>query len=719
MVPHKLLLCWLLSGLAFTLSGQVWIGIARIQSQGTTVSVKGIALNGPELGDIRYIQDETGAIALYPGSGSAPGLENVQAGDEVLVTGVLDPYQGLLEISPILSLDVLSSNNPLPEAKIIFPGGFSDQMESEHVRLQCVSFQAAGFFEGDHLYSINHYGGIGYNLYIPDGHPLVGKPIPATPVEMTGILSRYNTFRMLVRGMEDLPESPCMYFTTEVFPAEMETNALGLFWKTNVPCACSVRYGLTPAMGSTVSSADLLPVHSFSLDNLTPATAYYVQASCQFNGVEVPSPVRIFSTVSTSSGLIEVYFNKSTDPLFSTGTFPAGSSYQALEAAMLARIDAAKESIDVAVYNANITDWIDALKAAHSRGVQIRYIFEDQSTNSALSGSLPFPIMAGNADALMHNKFLVIDAELPDEAYVITGSMNWTSSGWKTDFNNQLIIQDQALARAYRTEFEEMWGSSGLMPNIQTSRYGPAKLENTPSVFKIGGRVVESFFTPSQRLVPLLVDRIGSAETDLECGLFILTRDELAAAVKDAWFDGVDVRVIIEDANISGSDFNFLLSQGVPVQAHKDYGLFHHKYAIIDADLPDSDPMVITGSYNWTAAATNENDENLLIIHDATIANLFLQEFEARWEEVVATTELGNPSDGFILFPNPASGEFWVRWDGPHSEEAFFRLWDGKGQFIKEMDAGQCAVSGLSPGIYWLTCHLPDGETFSKKILIH
>ena len=46
---------------------------------------------------------------------------------------------------------------------------------------------------------------------------------------------------------------------------------------------------------------------------------------------------------------------------------------------------------------------------------------------------------------------------------------------------------------------------------------------------------------------------------------------------------------------------------------------------IVDQDAPSSDPLVFTGSHNWSAAADNDNDENTLVIHDATIANIYYQ----------------------------------------------------------------------------------------------
>ena len=51
------------------------IATARLQGIGASVTVTGIVTNGSELGDpnLRYIEDNTGGMALY--SGSASGLQ--------------------------------------------------------------------------------------------------------------------------------------------------------------------------------------------------------------------------------------------------------------------------------------------------------------------------------------------------------------------------------------------------------------------------------------------------------------------------------------------------------------------------------------------------------------------------------------------------------------------------------------------------------------------
>ena len=43
--------------------------------------------------------------------------------------------------------------------------------------------------------------------------------------------------------------------------------------------------------------------------------------------------------------------------------------------------------------------------------------------------------------------------------------------------------------------------------------------------------------------------------------------------------------------------------------------------------------IVITGSYNFSRNAEENNDENVLIIHDTAIAAAYLAEWERVWDE--------------------------------------------------------------------------------------
>ncbi len=89
---------------------------------------------------------------------------------------------------------------------------------------------------------------------------------------------------------------------------------------------------------------------------------------------------------------------------------------------------------------------------------------------------------------------------------------------------------------------------------------------------------------------------------------------------------GVDVKVILDRYKASeGSEYDKLRSAGIPVRLHESAGLMHNKVAVIDGSI------TITGSYNWTGTAENENDENLIVIRSLEIFNSYEKEFEKIW----------------------------------------------------------------------------------------
>ena len=84
----------------------------------------------------------------------------------------------------------------------------------------------------------------------------------------------------------------------------------------------------------------------------------------------------------------------------------------------------------------------------------------------------------------------------------------------------------------------------------------------------------------------------------------------------------------------SGNEFATLQNAGVDVllknlSPSPSSALLHHKYAVIDADKPSPNNVILTGSHNWSSAAETQNDENELIVHSQRIANLYLQEFNS------------------------------------------------------------------------------------------
>ena len=704
----------------WSLQGQLPIQEARLLGEGNMVTVAGVVTNGDELGLIRYLQDAGGGLALYPGTGSAPGFDGVQRGDSLLVTGMLVDYFGLLELNPITSFTIIESGRPLPEPIEATPAELDESLEGCLLRLICSNVDSPnGLLLGGQEYLLQHFSGEEFDLYLPTGHPLSGSPAPTEAIDLVGILSQSGNYQLLPRDADDLQPSACLYFSSPPVLSDQQSDGFQLQWQTSNPAGSMLRYGPTPELDFAVVAPALSTEHILSIDGLDPATFYYVQA-VSFAGIDtVRSAVELVTTTSTSSGAIEVYFNQWTDPAYSTGQTPAGSDADAAAQAIQERIEAAQTSIEVCMYNANLLSWRDWLVDAHGRGVQVRYIHDDETNNTALSGGVPFPTVAGNiGSGLMHNKFLVIDADSPEDAYVLTGSMNMTSNGVYDDYNNLLVIQDQALAKAFRLEFEEMWGSTGLQPDPAQARFGEEKTDNTPHLFQIGGMPVECYFSPSDGAEAVVLDALESADESIEAALLILTRNDLAVAMKDAHFAGKRVRAIIEQTDSPGSDFQFLQSQGVLVQDHPEFGQFHHKYGIVDANFPDLQPVVVTGSYNWTQAASTVNDEALLVFRDAGMANLFLQEFEARWSEVTSVYERDFPGTLGRVFPNPATDRCRIELSTEREGEWRWQLVDLLGRTIAAekatLPAGDHQLevrwAGAAPGLYWLELSAAGGR---------
>lgn len=182
---------------AFAANAQSDIAEARNYAIGQTVTVKGVVINGNELGTIRYIQDATGAIPAY---GSI--LNSVQRGDSIEATGVLYDYNGLLEISPTNSFQDLG-NGTLPVANQIPITSASESLEAQLVRFDNVTFVESGTFTGNTNYNITD-GTNTIQIRITTGSNLVGQAIPTGSVSCTGILGQFNVFQLLPRDQNDI-----------------------------------------------------------------------------------------------------------------------------------------------------------------------------------------------------------------------------------------------------------------------------------------------------------------------------------------------------------------------------------------------------------------------------------------------------------------------------------------------------------------------------------
>ncbi|PLS19756.1 hypothetical protein CVD28_02065 [Bacillus sp. M6-12] len=446
--------------------------------------------------------------------------------------------------------------------------------------------------------------------------------------------------------------------------------------------------------------------------------------------------------VSDEEGAINVYFNKTAMTEYA---YPGNEANQSvnLEQQLINRINEATDTIDIATYEINLPNLVDALMDKASEGVQVRMVADAKPDGGAEEDDGRYDTMRLNVEKLvrghdniigtdddvhviadspifavtdpterksmglpetaedisektlkistknvtghliadgevkttsgggyyspadqMHNKFVIID-----NSWVSTGTWNYTITGvygseenmekniLDGNQNHSVEINSSELASIYKTEFEEMYGSSTETPDIKKSNFHSRKTDNTQKSLYIGGKLVEVYFSPGDGALQKLTDTVKEdADERVFFTIFSWSDqglvDELKYKYEGSYEDQVGVRTGFEikglfdksfinqywSANIdmwgktmTGSKNNPNTRWANPAPVYKDNEVrkLHAKTMLIDADT-DSDPTVVVGSTNWSANGDSTNDENMLYIHDKDITNQFVQEFYAR-----------------------------------------------------------------------------------------
>ena len=338
---------------------------------------------------------------------------------------------------------------------------------------------------------------------------------------------------------------------------------------------------------------------------------------------------------------INIYFNKSVDHSYAYIGNEANDNADYISI-LTNRIENAQYSIDLAVYSFDYTTLSNALITAYQRGVDVRVVYDQRNIQSGIqyliNAGIPVLQRTDN-NGLMHNKFYIFDvrdSSSLDDDWLITGSWNATINGTWSNCQNLVGIQNSDLASAYTIEFNEMFGSTTNVPNSSLARFGNDKLDNTPHFFTIDGVEVELYFSPSDNTTSHIIQQVGTAQSSACLGLYVFTRYDIANALYIQSVSGASVIGIIDDINSTGSQWSYLNTFGEMYDWNLS-GTFHHKYAFFDYDLPFSEPVLVTGSHNWSNAAENNNDENTLIIKSTDIVNLYVQEFAQRMSELGGT----------------------------------------------------------------------------------
>jgi phosphatidylserine/phosphatidylglycerophosphate/cardiolipin synthase-like enzyme len=323
----------------------------------------------------------------------------------------------------------------------------------------------------------------------------------------------------------------------------------------------------------------------------------------------------------------------------------AFSDESRISAALVPVIDAARQTLDVAVHGLQLREVGTALARAKARGVRVRIVMNETHVWPRRSGEKRSPEVQALLDAgfemralrgsreygVMHNKFLVADGRL-----LWAGSYNWTRAADDMHLENVFLSDDAHRIAGYQGYWRWMWDQSRPAaqkpPDAETGPEPPgAPPEDASRPVSFNGTALPAYaFGPRGPAEPWLAAAVGAARRSVDVAMFSFTSPELRDALAAARARGVKVRLLFDARNAATLDvMKWFIAEGfdVRIRAGRDgrRGVLHNKFAVFDGALVEA------GSYNWTENADKNSFENVNFFDDAPTAKGYGAYFDRMW----------------------------------------------------------------------------------------
>lgn len=145
----------------------------------------------------------------------------------------------------------------------------------------------------------------------------------------------------------------------------------------------------------------------------------------------------------------------------------------------------------------------------------------------------------------------------------------------------------------------------------------------------VGDDRSEAYFSPNDPCVNKLIRLFQEARKQVDICVFTITDDRIRRAIENAHQRRVKIRILSDNDKSGdlGSDIDYLERLGVAVRVDRSEYHMHHKFALFDHK------RLVTGSYNWTRSAAENNEENFVVTGDPILLRSFQTEFERMWKE--------------------------------------------------------------------------------------
>jgi hypothetical protein len=298
------------------------------------------------------------------------------------------------------------------------------------------------------------------------------------------------------------------------------------------------------------------------------------------------------------------------------------------------------------------------------------------------------------AKVLGHNKFMVLCDKKQKPTAAWTGSTNWSPTGLCTQINNGILIKDAAIAQIYLDQWNRLKDAGNATPPVLVTEN--SKVKST----KLSGSSVDVWFTRSsnEQEMNAAINLIKGAQQGIVFLMFEPGNSPMLNAVLDAQAadSNLFVKGVISTMNTAELDkahVSLIQRDGKPVKpleviqpqglqgvgewaaevtraaflSQIGFAIVHSKMIVIDPN--GKKPIVITGSHNFSAAASSKNDENLVIIQgDTALSQAYAVNVQSVFDHynfrAVAKTMKDEGKNVIDVMKDPKSWQkFWFQGD--------------------------------------------------------
>jgi phosphatidylserine/phosphatidylglycerophosphate/cardiolipin synthase-like enzyme len=355
-----------------------------------------------------------------------------------------------------------------------------------------------------------------------------------------------------------------------------------------------------------------------------------------------------------------------------------------LAESLIAFIDAAQpgEGLHLFVYEFEKEEFFEALKRAEARGVKLEILYDALLDKEGKGPSIKSKVQiekfglqalckgrSGSGLNISHNKFMVLTGTDGTPKVVWTGSTNFTDSGIYGQSNVGHAVANPDLAKLYFDWHQKIWAA----PNTSAadSRKIVMELTTLPKANFSGTTLVLS----ARKSIEAVTEcaRLVSTAKRMVCftAPFAL-HDDLEEAIVEA---PAQVFGLLNKDNVVGKTMheapNTQLAAAGAInekstleswqerlhqESMQHSGVFIHTKILLVDPLSDN-PIVITGSANFSNNSSKNNDENqLFIAGEKEVADVYLGEFMRMFDHYyfrdhakkIAKQKAIDPKAGFL-----------------------------------------------------------------------